>query len=245
MGRRLITQRRGRGSPTYRSPSFRSKGKVTYPDPGDSIEGNVMEVIHDPGRSGLVARIRFDDNSERLVLAQEGIRVGQRIRCGVSAPIEPGNTLSLAEIPEGTLISSIEVRPGSGPKLVRAGGCYASVVSHDVGSTTIQMPSGVFKAFNPRCRATIGVVSSGGRKEKPFLKAGKKSIYSRSRNRLYPRVRGVAMNAVDHPHGGGGHQHLGRPSVVGRDTPPGRKVGQIAARRTGAGKRVSKKNFLV
>jgi large subunit ribosomal protein L2 len=107
------------------------------------------------------------------------------------------------------------------------------------------MPSGYFKVFNPKCRATIGVVSSGGRKEKPFLKAGKKYKYSRSRNRLYPRVRGVAMNAVDHPHGGGGHQHLGRPSVVGRNTPPGRKVGQIAAKRTGAGKRVSKKNLLV
>jgi large subunit ribosomal protein L2 len=171
--------------------------------------------------------------------------VGEKIKCGVTAPIKPGNTLTLAEIPEGTLISNLEIRPGSGPKLVRAGGCYASVISHDVGSTTIQMPSGYFKVFNPRCRATIGVVSSGGRKEKPFLKAGKKYKYSRARNRLYPRVRGVAMNAVDHPHGGGGHQHLGRPSVVGRNTPPGRKVGQIAARRTGTGKRVSKKNMLV
>ena len=109
MGRRLISQRRGKGSPTYKSPSFRARGKVTYPEAGGSIEGDVMEVLHDPGRSGLVARVRFDDNSERLVLAAEGIRVGERIKCGVSVPVKPGNTLSLAEIPEGTLISGIEV----------------------------------------------------------------------------------------------------------------------------------------
>lgn len=241
MGRRLIPQRRGRGSPTYRSPSFKSKGSVSYPVLESDTEAQVMEVLHDPCRTGLVARVRFQDGDERLVLAPEGIRVGEVIKCGVSAPVKPGNMLSLAEIPEGTLISSIETRPGSGPKLVRAGGCYASVISHDVGSTTIQMPSGEFKTLNPRCRATIGVIASGGRKEKPFLKAGKMYLRCKAINRLYPRVRGVAMNAVDHPHGGGGHQHLGRPSTVGRNASPGRKVGHIAARRTGAGKRVSKK----
>ncbi len=243
MGRRLISQRRGKGSSTYRSPTFRSRGRVTYPASGVDTEGTIVDILHDPGRTGVVARVRFNDGSERLILAAEGIRVGEKMKCGVSAPIEPGNTLSLAEIPEGTLVSGIETRPGSGPKLVRAGGCYASVVSHDVGTATIQMPSGVFKVLNPRCRATIGVVSSGGRKEKPFLKAGKKFYESKSRNRLYPRVRGVAMNACDHPHGGGGHQHLGRPSCVGRNASPGRKVGHIAARRTGAGKRVSKKKI--
>ena len=243
MGRRLISQRRGKGSSTYRSPSFRSRGSVSYPTLDQDHEGRIVEVLHDPGRTGLVARVRFGDESERLVLAAEGIRVGDTIKCAVSAPVEPGNTLSLAEMPEGTLVSGIETRPGSGPKLVRAGGCYASIVSHDVGSTSIQLPSGAFRSLDPRCRATVGMVSSGGRKEKPFLTAGKKSFHSRSRNRLYPRVRGVAMNAVDHPHGGGGHQHLGRPSTVGRNAPPGRKVGHIAARRTGSGKRTSKKKF--
>ncbi len=196
-----------------------------------------MELLHDPARSGLVARVRFGDGSERLILAPEGIKVGQTLNLGTSAPVKPGNTLCLAEIPEGTLISGIETKPGSGPKLVRAGGCYASLISHDVGSTTVQMPSGEFKILNPKCRGTVGVVAGGGRKEKPFLKAGKKYKHRKASNKLYPRVRGVAMNAVDHPHGGGGHQHLGRPSSVGRNTPPGRKVGHIAARRTGLSKR--------
>jgi len=200
-----------------------------------------MDILHDPGRTGMVARVRFADGDERLILAPEGIRVGQRIKVGISAPAEPGNTLSLAEIPEGTTVFGIETRPGSGPKLVRSGGCYASIISHDVGSTTIQMPSGEFKTLDPRCRATIGVVSAGGRKEKPFIKAGNRYYRQKASNKLYPRVRGVAMNVVDHPHGGGGHQHLGRPSAVSRDAPPGRKVGHIAARRTGAGKRISKK----
>lgn len=242
MGRRLISQRRGRGSSTYRSRTYRSKGEVSYPESGTESEARIVELMRDPSRSGLVARTRFSDGSERLILAPEGIKVGQTIELGTSAPVKPGNTLPLAEIPEGTLVSAIETKPGSGPKLVRAGGCHASIVSHDVGSTTIQMPSGEFKSLNPQCRATIGVVSGGGRKEKPFLKAGKRYLHRKASNKLYPRVRGVAMNAVDHPHGGGGHQHLGRPSSVGRNTPPGRKVGHIAARRTGSAKRVSKKN---
>ncbi len=244
MGRNLISQRRGKGSPTYRAKTFKSGGAVTYPTRGTDLEAQVVEILHDPARTGLVARVRFRDGDERLVLAAEGARVGQTIRCGASAPVEPGNTLALAEIPEGTFVSGIESRPGSGPKLVRAAGCYASVVSHDIGSATIQLPSGGLKVLDPRCRATIGIMSAGGRKERPFLKAGKRSIERKARNKLYPRVRGVAMNVVDHPHGGGGHQHLGRPSCVGRNAPPGRKVGHIAARRTGVGKRASKKKIV-
>ena len=91
------------------------------------------------------------------------------------------------------------------------------------------------KRLNPRCRATIGVVAGGGRTEKPFVKAGKKFHKMRVRGTKYPRVRGVAMNACDHPFGGGGRQHPGRPKSVARGAPPGRKVGAIASRRTGRG----------
>jgi len=241
MGRNIIPQRRGRGSPTYRAPTFKSRGSVSYPSAQSDTDARVIEVLHDPSRTGLVARIRYRNGDERLVLASQGIRVGETIRCGVSAPVEPGNTLSLAEIPEGTLVFGIETRPGSGPKLVRAGGCYASIISHDVGIATIQLPSGKVKVLDPRCRATIGMMSAGGRKEKPFLKAGNRFMERKASNKKYPRVRGVAMNVCDHPHGGGGHQHLGRPSCVGRNAPAGRKVGHIAARRTGVGKRVSRK----
>ncbi len=89
------------------------------------------------------------------------------------------------------------------------------------------------KWLNPKCRATIGIVAGGGRTDKPFVKAGKKWYKMANKATKWPVVRGVAMNAVDHPFGGGGRQHPGRPKTVGRHTPPGRKVGSIAARRTG------------
>jgi large subunit ribosomal protein L2 len=95
------------------------------------------------------------------------------------------------------------------------------------------MPSGVLKWFNPKCRATVGIVAGGGRVDRPFLKAGKKYHKMKARAAKYPRVSGVAMNAIDHPFGGGNRKHPGRPTTVSRNAPPGRKVGQIAARRTG------------
>ena len=128
---------------------------------------------------------------------------------------------------------NIELDQGDGGKLVRAGGSNATVVSHDKQKTVIQLPSGAFKTIDSKCKATIGVVAGGGRKDKPFLKAGKKHYAYRTRGKQYPTVRGVAMCAVSHPHGGGGHQHVGGPSTVKRSAPPGRKVGNIAAKRTG------------
>lgn len=123
--------------------------------------------------------------------------------------------------------------PGDGGKLVRAGGSYATVVSHDAKKTVIQLPSGQFKTLDSSCRATVGVSAGGGRKDKPFVKAGKKFFAFRARGKQYPIVRGVAMNPVAHPHGGGSHQHIGKPSTVKRGAPPGRKVGSIAADRSG------------
>jgi large subunit ribosomal protein L2 len=151
----------------------------------------------------------------------------------VSAEIKPGNSLPLAEIPEGIPVCNIESNPGSGGQFVRASGVYGILVAHDVGKTVVQLPSGELKWLNPLCMATIGVVAGGGRTDKPFVKAGKKYHKMKSRASKYPRVRGVAMNVVDHPFGGGGWQHPGRPTTVSRNAPPGRKVGSIAARRTG------------
>ncbi len=238
----MISQRRGKGGPTYRAPSFRCRGEVSFPSMKQGM-ASVEDILHDPGRTGLVAVLKYEDGSQGLVPAPEGLMVGQNVDVGVSTSPSVGSIVPLSQIPEGTMVSSVETRPGSGPKLVRAGGCYASVISHDGPKTTIQLPSGFMKTLDGRCKAVVGVVSGGGRKEKPFLKAGKRYYHSRSKNRLYPRVRGVAMNVVDHPHGGGGHQHLGRPSTVSKDAPSGRKVGQIAASRTGTGKRRSKRRF--
>jgi large subunit ribosomal protein L2 len=195
--------------------------------------GTVVEITHDPARSAPVVKVTFENGEERLILAPEGIAVGDEIACGISAEIKPGNILPLAEIPEGIPVCNIESKPNDGGHFARASGTYATVVSHDRGKTVVQMPSGEMKWLNPKCRATIGIVAGGGRVDRPFLKAGKKYHKMKTRAAKYPRVSGIAMNAIDHPYGGGNRKHPGKPTTVGRNAPPGRKVGQIAARRTG------------
>ena len=238
MGKRLIIQRRGRGTPTYRSASHRFKGKIAYRSYDDvekagCLTGRVADIMHDPGRSAPVALVKFENGEKQLILAPESIQIDDEIACGIPAPISPGNSLPLAQIPEGTPVYNLERYPGDGGKFVRSSGTHASLITHDVGKAIVELPSGELKAFNPQCRATIGVVAGGGRREKPFLKAGNKFHAAKARGKKNVSVRGVAMNAVDHPHGGGNRQHPGRPTTVSRHAPPGRKVGSIAARRTG------------
>lgn len=233
MGKRIRAQRVGRGSPTYRAKSWRGLGEVKLPPAEETAEAAVVDILHDPGRSAPVARVRYGDGQERLVLAPEGIKIGDKITCGISAPVKLGNTLSLAEIPEGTPIHSLEARPGDCGRFVRASGTCAILIAHDIGRATVQLPSGELRDFNPRCRATVGVVAGGGRGERPFIKAGKRHHAMLAKGKPYPHVRGVAMNVVDHPFGGGRGKHAGRPKTIARGAPPGQKVGLIAARRTG------------
>jgi len=238
MGKRLIIQRRGRGTPTYKSAAHRFKGKIQYRQYDElekegSIHGIVMDIIHDPGRTAPIAEVKFENGEQKLILAPESIVINDEIVCGVSAPIKPGNSLPMAQIPEGTPLYNLEKHPGDGGKFVRSSGTHASLITHDVGKAIVELPSGELKAFNPQCRATIGVVAGGGRKEKPYLKAGNRHYACKSKGKKSVGVRGVAMNAVDHPHGGGNRQHPGRPTTVSRHAPAGRKVGSIAARRTG------------
>jgi len=234
MGKRLIQQRRGRTQSKFNAPSHRFKGKIKYQKNRDNNEGIVKDIIHDPGRSAPLADVELNNNTKTLTLASEGIKVGDKIKFSDNKnEINNGNILPIGKIPEGAPIYNIEIIPGDGGKLVRAGGSNATIVSHDKNSTVIQLPSGQFKTLNSDCRGTIGIVAGGGRKDKPFLKAGKKHYAYRTRGKQYPVVRGVAMCAVSHPHGGGGHQHVGKPYTVKRGASPGRKVGSIAAKRTG------------
>jgi len=199
------------------------------------VTGEVIDIEHDPARSAPVALVEFNDGDQRFVLAPEGVGIGETIQIGITAEIKPGNTLPLAEIPEGVPVCNVEARPGDGGRFARASGVNATLITHDRNAAVVQLPSGQVKRLDPQCRATIGVVAGGGRTEKPFVKAGKKHHKLRARGTKYPRVRGVAMNAVDHPFGGGGRQHPGRPKSVSKNAPPGRKVGAISSRRTGKG----------
>jgi len=233
MGKNLIQQRRGRTKGRFSAPSHRYKGRIKYSNTIE-MKGIVEEIIHDPGRSSPLAQIRLENNRKMLILATEGVEVGREIKFTDSKEYcEIGNILSIGLIPEGFPIYNIEIKSGDGGKLVRAGGSSASIASHTSDKTVIRLPSGQFKTLDSSCRATIGIPAGSGRKDKPFLKAGNKFFAYRGRGKQYPVVRGVAMCAVSHPHGGGGHQHVGGPSSVSRGAPPGRKVGNIAARRSG------------
>lgn len=232
MGKRLIQQRRGRGKGRYKAPSHKYRGDIAYINEKE-MEGVVQRIIHDPGRNTPVAEVKLSNNQHVLMIACEGMSVGKPVSFTESKKLNPGNVLPLGLIPEGYPIFNIELVPGDGGKLVRAGGSGASLVSHSGNNTVIRLPSGKFKTIDGSCRATIGIPAGGGRKDKPFLKAGKKFHARRRKGKQYPVVRGVAMNAVSHPHGGGNHQHVGINSSVSRSAPPGRKVGHIASKRTG------------
>jgi len=237
MGRRIQGQRRGRGGSTFRAPSHRYKADLSHKklEESDVVAGEVVDIEHDPARSAPVAAVEFEDGDRRLVLAPEGVGVGDELQVGISSEIKPGNTMPLAEIPEGVPVCNVERQPGDGGKFARASGTSADLITHDRDAAVVQLPSGEMKRLSPDCRATIGVVAGGGRTEKPFVKAGNKYHKMKTRGGKWPTVRGVAMNAVDHPFGGGGRQHPGKPKSVSRNAPPGRKVGDISSRRTGRG----------
>lgn len=235
MGKRLLVQRAGRGTSVFKSPSHLRIGAAKYPqlDPAISLKGRVVELIHDPGRWVPLAKIVLENGVEFLAPAVEGMYVGQIVQLGPQASISNGNILPVGSIPEGTQVANVELRPGDGGRLVRSSGAYALVVGRAGGKTIIRLPSGRAKEVLNSCRAMIGVIAGGGRIEKPLLKAGASYYKCRVKARKWPRVRGVAMNAVSHPHGGGGHQSVSFPSTVSRNAPPGAKVGHIAARRAG------------
>jgi len=129
----------------------------------------------------------------------------------------------------------MERYPADRGKIAKCSGEYVTIIGHneDLATTKIRMPSGVKKTISSDCRAMVGLIAGGGRIEKPVLKAGNNAHKYRAKRNEWPKVRGVAMNPVDHPHGGGNHQHLGMASTRSRRAPPGQKVGLIAARRTG------------
>ncbi|NTV24489.1 MAG: 50S ribosomal protein L2, partial [Nanoarchaeota archaeon] len=197
MGKNIIQQARGKGGPRYRAPSFRYKAKVSYPE--TATYGTVVDFVKCQGHSSPLAQIKYDSGQETFVIAAEGIRQGDIVKVGDDAPAVHGNTLFLKDIPIGTSIFNIEGKPGDGGKFVRSGGCFARLLSKTDKEVTVMLPSKKQKVFGLLCRATIGNIAGSGRKEKPFLKAGTRYHYMKMKNKLWPRVKGQSMNAVDHP----------------------------------------------
>lgn len=238
MGKPLIQQKRGKGSPRYRSPSFRFKGKVTLARCSEEIvSGDVLDLIKCPGHSSPLMHVKYENGEEVLLQAPEGVKVGEKISMGEKSPVGIGNVLALKNIPEGTPVYNIEGKPGDGGKFVRASGGFAKIVTKFENKIVVQLPSNKKKNFLPECKAIVGIIAGSGRKEKPFLKAGTKHYAMKARNKMYPSVSGTSMNAISHPFGGSSSGSKGRPTQSSRHAPPGRKVGKIAPKRTGRRKK--------
>lgn len=244
MGKRIIQQARGHGGPTYKSPGHKFKGRPTHRPLDDKekkgvINGVVKDILKCPGHYAPLALIKYETNQEGLIIASDKLKLNQTISTGSLAPVKPGNTLPLKNIPEGTPVYNIENQPGDLGKFVRSSGSFAKVISKLKKKVVIRLPSQKRKELDPECRATIGLVAGSGRKEKPLYKAGKKHHKMKARNKLYPKTSAGAMNATDHPFGSGrgGPTYGGKASnIAPKNAPPGRKVGLLRPKRTGGNK---------
>lgn len=237
MGTPITQQKRGKGGPTYRAPSHRYFGEIKYiAHNGKAIRGEVMDIVHSVGHSSPLMLIRYETGANALLPAPMGIRRGDEVWIGEGAKQNLGSTMKLGEVSSGEFVYNLERRPLDGGQFVRTSGTTAQIIGKEEGKIIVKMPSKRTIAFDPNCRATIGIVAGLGRKDKPFVKGGKKHIALKARGKLHPHVSGVAMNSKDHPFGGTHRRTVGRPTTTSRHAPPGRKVGLIAAKKTGRGK---------
>lgn len=164
----------------------------------DGIEGKVETLEYDPNRSGNIALILYSDGERRYIISPEGLQVGDLVRSGPNSPIKIGNSLSLKDIPLGTVVHCVELFPGKGAQMIRSAGSSAQILAVEGRHVTLRLRSGEVRRVLSDCRATIGSVSNSEHSLRSIGKAGAKRWMG-----IRPTVRGVAMNPVDHPHGGG------------------------------------------
>jgi len=164
----------------------------------DGIPAKVERLEYDPNRSANIALVLYADGERRYILAPKGLTAGDTIQSGVDAPIKAGNTMPLRNTPLGSVVHAIELKPGKGAQIARAAGTYAQLVAKDGAYVTLRLRSGEMRKIEADCRATLGEIGNAEHMLRSLGKAGA----SRWRG-VRPTVRGVAMNPVDHPHGGG------------------------------------------
>jgi large subunit ribosomal protein L2 len=164
----------------------------------DGMPATVKTVEYDPNRSSRIALVVYADGEKRYIIAPNGIQVGQSVMSGKEAAPEVGNTLFLSDLPMGTIIHNIELKPGKGASMARSAGAYAQLIAREGKYATVKLPSGETRLVLVTCRATVGTVSNADHNLEQSGKAGRSRWQGRR-----PRVRGVAMNPVDHPMGGG------------------------------------------
>jgi large subunit ribosomal protein L2 len=204
----------------------------------DGVPAKVAAIEYDPNRSARIALLHYVDGEKRYILAPDGVRVGDRLASGAGADIRPGNSLPLRNIPVGTVIHGVELRPGAGARMARSAGTSVQLVAKEGPYATVRLPSGEMRLVDARCKATVGVV---GNPEHELVDLGKAGRARWLRKR--PSVRGVAMNPVDHPLGGGegkssGGRHPTSPwgKKEGRTRKKGKASDRFIVRRRGKGR---------
>jgi len=233
-GRITIRHQGGGHKRAYRLIDFRRHDK-------DGVPAKVAHIEYDPNRTARIALLHYADGDKRYIIAPTKLQQGDPIEAGPAADIKPGNALPLRNIPVGTVIHAIEIKPGGGAKIARSAGASVQLVAKEGGFAQLRMPSGEIRNVDARCRATVGEVGNAEQARINWGKAGRMRWKGKR-----PSVRGVVMNPVDHPHGGGeGKTSGGRHPVSpwGKREGRTRRKGQesdkliVRRRRTGKNKR--------
>ena len=213
-GRITAKYRGGGAKQLYREVDFK-QDKIDIP-------GSVFSLEYDPNRTTRIARIHFVDGEKRYILAPQDLKVGDTVITSEKAPLKPGNRIKLKNIPQGSLVHNIELHPGSGGKMVRSAGSAATVLASEGGHVQLVMPSSETRTVSEECYASIGQLSNSEHNSIVLGKAGRSRWLG-----IRPKVRGTAMNPVDHPYGGGeGRQGRGtrRPKTAEGKVTGGRKT---------------------
>jgi LSU ribosomal protein L2P len=201
-GRITVRHRGGGAKQKYRIIDFKRDK--------DNIPAKVAAIEYDPNRTARIALLVYADGEKRYIIAPDGLKVGDQVISGQNVDIKVGNALPLESIPVGTLIHNIELKPGKGGQLVRAAGNLAQLMAKEGNYAQVRLPSGEVRMISIKCKATIGQVGNVDHENVSIGKAGRKRWMG-----IRPTVRGVVMNPVDHPHGGGeGKSPIGMPSPV-------------------------------
>ena len=225
---RITARRRGGGHKRrYRLVDFKRR-KFDVP-------ATVERIEYDPNRSAFIALIKYEDGEQSYILAPQRLGVGDTVIAGERADIKPGNAMPLGSIPVGTIVHNVEMKPGKGGQIARAAGSYVQLVGRDAGYALMRLSSGEVRMVRAECMATIGAVSNPDQANIKLGKAGRKRWLGKR-----PAVRGVAMNPIDHPHGGGegrtsGGRHpvtpWGKPTKGARTRSAKKSDGLIVRRR--------------
>ena len=232
-GRKTARHRGGGAKRRYRQIDFKRTK--------DGVPARVASIEYDPNRSASIALLNYADGEKRYILAPQGLRVGAEVVSGEGADIAPGNSLPLARIPTGTVVHNVELIPGQGGKLGRSAGTAIQVVAKEGPMVSLRLPSSEVRMVRGECRATVGTLSNAEHQNVKVGKAGR----NRHKGKR-PQTRGVAMNPVDHPHGGGEAHHTpgghpvtpwGKPTLGYRTRKKGKRSDQLIVRGRRRGKR--------